>query len=284
MKDPMSPLTQVQNARKALDAAKERGVLLRCPDELDGLEKRHLQARGLYYSCDEAGAAKLAQAIITEAQALDQCGAVAKVANRTPTAQVVVPPEGLVDQVVALDGSGSSDPDGDALTYTWEFGDGQTARFTFPRTTYRYMREGNYTVKLTVDDSKGGTDTTSAPITVVRRLTLASEVLFDFNKSLIKPAGVQALAPVVQALRDQPTLRAELVGHTDSVGSDQYNLRLSLRRAEAVRNHLVSQGIDPARITVDGKGKSQPEVPNDTEANRAKNRRVDITLRPQAVQ
>jgi outer membrane protein OmpA-like peptidoglycan-associated protein len=209
---------------------------------------------------------------------------VAKVANRTPTAQVVVPPEGLVDQVVALDGSGSSDPDGDALTYTWEFGDGQTARFTFPRTTYRYMREGNYTVKLTVDDSKGGTDTTSAPITVVRRLTLASEVLFDFNKSLIKPAGVQALAPVVQALRDQPTLRAELVGHTDSVGSDQYNLRLSLRRAEAVRNHLVSQGIDPARITVDGKGKSQPEVPNDTEANRAKNRRVDITLRPQAVQ
>jgi outer membrane protein OmpA-like peptidoglycan-associated protein len=51
-----------------------------------------------------------------------------------------------------------------------------------------------------------------------------------------------------------------------------------------VRNHLVSQGINPARMTVDGKGEAQPEVPNDTEANCAKNRRVDITLWPQAVQ
>jgi outer membrane protein OmpA-like peptidoglycan-associated protein len=183
-----------------------------------------------------------------------------------------------------MDGSGSSDPDGGALTYIWDFGDGETARFTFPRTTHVFKREGNYTVKLTVDNGKNCTNTAAAPISISRRLTLASEVLFDFNKSVIKPAGVQALAPVVQALRDQPTLRAELVGHTDSVGSDEYNQRLSLRRAEAVRNHLVSQGINPARITVDGRGESQPEVPNDTEANRAKNRRVEITLRPQAVQ
>jgi outer membrane protein OmpA-like peptidoglycan-associated protein len=276
-------LVELGKARKALDTHLNQGILLRCPGEYADLERRHLQARGVFYACNDDEAIRLAQAILNDAGALDACGAMPKAACRV-SAQVVAPREGLVDQVVALDGSGSSDPDGRALTYVWDFGDGETARFTFPRTTHVYRREGNYTVKLTVEAAPDCTNTTSAPITVSRRLTLASEVLFDFNKSLIKPAGAQALAPVVQALRDQPTLRAELVGHTDSVGSDQYNQRLSLRRAEAVRNHLVSQGINPARITVDGMGESQPVVPNDTEANRAKNRRVEITLRPQAVQ
>jgi OOP family OmpA-OmpF porin len=199
-------------------------------------------------------------------------------------AQVVVPREGLVDQVVALDGSGSSDPDGGALTYIWDFGDGETARFTFPRTTHVFKKAGNYTVKLTVDNGRNCTNTASAPITILPGPVTISDALFDFKKSDLRPAGVQALAPVVQALRNDPTLRAMVVGHTDSVGSDEANLRLSLRRAEAVRNYLVTQGINPARITVDGKGESQPVVPNDTEANRAKNRRVEITLRPQAVQ
>jgi outer membrane protein OmpA-like peptidoglycan-associated protein len=68
------------------------------------------------------------------------------------------------------------------------------------------------------------------------------------------------------------------------MGSSQSNLRLSLRWAEAMRSHLVSQSINPARITVDGRGTSQLEVPNDTEASCAKNRRVAITQRLQAVQ
>ena len=276
-------IVELAKARKALDAHRDKGVLLRCPGEYLDLERRHLQARGVFYACNDDEALQLAQAILNDTGALDACGAPKAAACRV-VAQVVVPREGLADQVVALDGSGSSDPDGRPLTYIWDFGDGETARFTFPRTTHVFKREGNYTVKLTVDNGRNCTNTASAPISISRRLTLASEVLFDFNKSVIKPAGVQALAPVVQALRDQPTLRAELVGHTDSVGSDEYNQRLSLRRAEAVRNHLVSQGINPARITVDGRGESQPEVPNDTEANRAKNRRVEITLRPQAVQ
>lgn len=277
-------IVELAKARKALDAQRDKGILLRCPGEYLDLERRHLQARGVFYACNDDEALRLAQAILNDTGALDACGVTKAAMACRVVAQAVVPREGLADQVVALDGSGSSDPDGRPLTYIWDFGDGETARFTFPRTTHVYKREGNYTVKLTVDVGGGCTNTTSAPISVARRLTLASEVLFDFNKSVIKPAGVQALAPVVQAMRDQPTLRAELVGHTDSVGSDQYNQRLSLRRAEAVRNHLVSQGINPARITVDGRGESQPEVPNDTEANRAKNRRVEITLRPQAVQ
>lgn len=69
-----------------------------------------------------------------------------------------------------------------------------------------------------------------------------------------------------------------------SVRSNQSNLRLSLRQAEAVRNHRVSQGINPASIPVDGKSTAQLEMPHDTEASCAKNRRVAITLRLQAVQ
>jgi outer membrane protein OmpA-like peptidoglycan-associated protein len=277
-------IVELAKARKALDAQRDKGVLLRCPGEYLDLERRHLQARGVFYACNDDEALRLAQAILSDTGALDACGAPKAAMACRVVAQVVVPREGLADQVIAMDGSGSSDPDGGALTYIWDFGDGETARFTFPRTTHVFKKAGNYTVKLTVDNGKNCTNTAAAPISIEKKVVLTSEVLFDFNKSVIKPAGVQALAPVVQALRDQPTLRAELVGHTDSVGSDEYNQRLSLRRAEAVRNHLVSQGINPARITVDGRGESQPEVPNDTEANRAKNRRVEITLRPQAVQ
>jgi OOP family OmpA-OmpF porin len=274
---------ELAKARKALDAQRDKGVLLRCPGEYLDLERRHLQARGVFYACNDDEALQLAQAILNDTGALDACGAPKGMVCRV-VAQVVVPREGLVDQVVALDGSGSSDPDGGALTYIWDFGDGETARFTFPRTTHVYKRAGNYTVKLTVDNGRNCTNTTSAPISILPGPVTISDALFDFKKSDLRPAGVQALAPVVQALRNDPTLRAMVVGHTDSVGSDEANLRLSLRRAEAVRNYLVTQGINPARITVDGKGESQPVVPNDTEANRAKNRRVEITLRPQAVQ
>jgi OOP family OmpA-OmpF porin len=274
---------ELAKARKALDAQRDKGILLRCPGEYLDLERRHLQARGVFYACNDDEALSLAQAILNDTGALDACGAPKPLLCRV-VAQAVVPREGLVDQVVAMDGSGSSDPDGGALTYIWDFGDGETARFTFPRTTHVYKRAGNYTVKLTVDNGRNCTNTTSAPISILPGPVTISDALFDFKKSDLRPAGVQALAPVVQALRNDPTLRAMVVGHTDSVGSDEANLRLSLRRAEAVRNYLVTQGINPARITVDGKGESQPVVPNDTEANRAKNRRVEITLRPQAVQ
>jgi OmpA-OmpF porin, OOP family len=80
------------------------------------------------------------------------------------------------------------------------------------------------------------------------------------------------------------TRQAEIVGHTDAIGTEAYNDRLSQRRAEAVRNFFVSQGIAAARISVAGKGEREPVAPNTTAEGRVQNRRVEVTLRPMAVQ
>jgi OOP family OmpA-OmpF porin len=99
---------------------------------------------------------------------------------------------------------------------------------------------------------------------------------FDFNRAEIKPAGRDVLDGAVKVLRDNPSLHVVVEGHTDSIGSDAYNQKLSERRAKAVRDYLVRQGIDPSRITTRGYGKSRPVATNATEEGRAQNRRADI--------
>jgi outer membrane protein OmpA-like peptidoglycan-associated protein len=281
-------ITDLQKARAAIEDARAKGAATRAPDKFAELERRHLQARGVFYACLDAQASQMAQSIITDAQALlamrETVAQPPPVAgNRCPVARLTVPAETEVDAQTPIDASGSSDPDNDALTYTFDFGDGSTAKFTFPRTTHRYARPGNYTVRVTVDDGRGCTQVATASTTTVRRMVLrdtAKKVLFDFNQATLKPEARGQLGAVVQDLKDQPTLTVELIGHADAVGSDQYNLGLSRRRAEAVRNYLVSQGVPAANIKVDWKGEREPAVPNTTAENRAQNRRVEITVRP----
>ncbi len=99
---------------------------------------------------------------------------------------------------------------------------------------------------------------------------------FDFNKATIKPSGRDVLDKAVKTLKDNPDLHVVVEGHTDSVGSDSYNQKLSERRAAAVKAYLVDEGISAARITTRGYGKSRPVASNETEAGRAQNRRADI--------
>jgi len=183
-----------------------------------------------------------------------------------------------------MDASASSTQSGQA-TYTWDFGDGTPpATFTFPRTTHTYARAGNYTVKVTVDDRACGAASAAGPVTVVLRVVLTEKaggkVLFDFDKSNLKPEAIRQLQVVLQALREQPGLQTHIVGHTDSVGSDAYNMRLSQRRAESVATYLVQQGVPRQNITTDYRGKREPVASNATAAGRAQNRRVEITLTP----
>jgi outer membrane protein OmpA-like peptidoglycan-associated protein len=112
-----------------------------------------------------------------------------------------------------------------------------------------------------------------APATKIAELKSAH---FDFNKATIKPEGKSELDHAVAALKANPALKAEIDGHTDSVGSDAYNMKLSERRANAARDYLVSQGIDASRITTQGFGESKPIASNDTEEGRAQNRRVEV--------
>jgi len=276
---------EIAKARKALDDAKRVGASDRAPDRFAALEKRYLQARGVFYACNDAEAIRLAQSIVADlAQPVAApVPAPVPVANRPPVARLTVQERAQVGEAVPMDASASSDPDGDPLTYTWDFGDGTApAKFTFPRTTHPYERPGNYTVRVTVDDGRGGTDSATAPTTVVLRVVLqekgGGKVLFDFNKADLKPEARRQLAPVLQALRDQPALQTQIVGHTDSVGSDAYNLKLSQRRAESVANYLVQQGVPRQSIKTDWRGKREPIASNATAAGRAQNRRVEITL------
>jgi OOP family OmpA-OmpF porin len=99
---------------------------------------------------------------------------------------------------------------------------------------------------------------------------------FDFDKATLKLEGKRMVDEAVKVMKDQPTLRVSVEGHTDSVGSDAYNKKLSERRAKAVRDYMVSQGIDASRITTHGFGESKPVASNETAEGRAENRRVEI--------
>jgi outer membrane protein OmpA-like peptidoglycan-associated protein len=284
IRDPQA-LTDLNQARTAIDEARRAGNLP--PGQLSALEQRHLQARGVFYACRDAEASRLAQAIIADARARPVVAAPPPPANQPPRARISAPAEGEVNAALTFSGEGSSDPDGDRLTYRWDFGDGTSTSLTTPTATHPYARAGNYTVRLMVDDGRGGTDATSATVAVIRRVMLQETVgraHFDFDKATLKPAAEQELAPVVQELQENRTLQAELVGHTDSIGSDAYNLGLSKRRAEAVRNYMVAKGITQNRLKVDWKGEREPIAPNTTKAGQAQNRRVEITLRPLPVQ
>jgi OOP family OmpA-OmpF porin len=117
-----------------------------------------------------------------------------------------------------------------------------------------------------------------APVPTSEKVSFAAEALFDFDKALVKAEGKAALDDLLGKLQGMNTEVMVSVGHTDSVGSDQYNQKLSMRRAEAVKAYIVSKGVDAARVYTEGKGESQPLADNTTEAGRAKNRRVTVEV------
>jgi len=99
---------------------------------------------------------------------------------------------------------------------------------------------------------------------------------FDFDKATIKPEGKRRLDDAIRLMRDNPNLRVVAVGHTDSVGSDAYNLKLGQKRARSVADYLISEGVAPSRIDVRSEGESRPVASNATAEGRAENRRVEI--------
>ncbi|MBC7649791.1 MAG: OmpA family protein [Vitreoscilla sp.] len=116
------------------------------------------------------------------------------------------------------------------------------------------------------------------PATVATKVTYAADAFFDFDKSVIKPEGKAKLDDLVGKIKDINLEVIIAVGHTDSVGSDTYNQKLSVRRSEAVKAYLVSKGIEKNRVYTEGKGEKQPVADNKTSEGRAKNRRVEIEV------
>lgn len=111
---------------------------------------------------------------------------------------------------------------------------------------------------------------------VASKVTFSADAFFDFDKSVLKPEGKAKLDDLASKVKGINLEVVIAVGHTDSVGSDAYNQKLSVRRAEAVKAYLVSKGIEKNRVYTEGKGEKQPIADNKTKEGRAKNRRVEI--------
>src|SRR5690606_9666383 len=110
------------------------------------------------------------------------------------------------------------------------------------------------------------------------KVVLNADTFFDFDKSTLKPEGRQVLDQVAAQVSSINLETLIATGHTDSIGTEQYNQGLSERRANSVKEYLVSKGVDPNRIYVEGKGETQPVASNATREGRAQNRRVEIEI------
>jgi OOP family OmpA-OmpF porin len=110
------------------------------------------------------------------------------------------------------------------------------------------------------------------------KVSFAADALFDFDKAILKPEGKSKLDDLASKMQGINVEVIIAVGHTDSVGKDAYNQKLSIRRAEAVKAYLQAKGIEANRIYTEGKGETQPVDSNKTAAGRAKNRRVEIEV------
>ncbi len=113
---------------------------------------------------------------------------------------------------------------------------------------------------------------------VSEKITYNADALFDFDKAVLKPEGKAKLDDLVEKISHVTLEVIIAVGHTDAIGSDAYNQKLSVRRAESVKAYLVGKGIEKNRVYTEGKGKKQPVADNKTEAGRAQNRRVEIEV------
>lgn len=116
------------------------------------------------------------------------------------------------------------------------------------------------------------------PAAAASKVTYAADAFFDFDKSVLKPEGKAKLDDLVGKVKSINLEVIIAVGHTDSVGADAYNQKLSVSRAEAVKAYLISKGIEKNRVYTEGKGEKQPVADNKTKEGQAKNRRVEIEV------
>jgi OmpA-OmpF porin, OOP family len=143
----------------------------------------------------------------------------------------------------------------------------------FNRTAMLWLSAG---AMFGVAGSAIAADPPAAPAAKLEKVTVRAVTKFDFDKAAMKPADQAKIIGELGKMSDVTWQAVAATGHTDSVGSADYNQKLSERRAQAVKAYLVSKGVDPAMITTAGKGGSEPAASNKTGAGRAGNRRTEI--------
>lgn len=198
----------------------------------------------------------------------------------------VTPRSGDAPLRVELTGT-ASDADGRVVGYAWDFGDG--TRGEGARVIHLYITPGRYQVRLTVTDDDrlaasafATVDAMAAvaaqPEPLPRRITLQG-VTFAFDSADIRPEDAPLLDFAAEQLRGHASGQVRIVGHTDDAGREDYNQRLSERRAQSVAEYLGRSGIGSERLEIVGRGENEPVTSNETADGRAQNRRVEIDVR-----
>jgi outer membrane protein OmpA-like peptidoglycan-associated protein len=116
------------------------------------------------------------------------------------------------------------------------------------------------------------------------KIELKQTIYFEFRKAVIKPVSFPLLDEVALAMHDNPNIKVRIEGHTDSVGPDDFNMKLSQKRADAVRAYLIKKGVDPSRMEAKGYGETVPIADNRTQEGRDQNRRVEFVITSQGEQ
>jgi len=202
--------------------------------------------------------------------------------NRPPVVQAVCDPATVeVGRSCTLTAT-ASDPDGDNLTYRWTAPSGTLANPTSRSTLWTAgQQEGPVQMTVTVDDGKGGTASANVIVQVTRppvRNYTFEDVHFDFDRYSLRPEATRILDEAVSALQSDPNLRIEVEGHTCNIGTAEYNLALGDRRANAVRDYLVSRGVSADRLRTISYGEERPKYDNSREETRRLNRRAALTV------
>ena len=176
----------------------------------------------------------------------------------------------------------ASDPDGDPLTYAWKAAQGTLANPAARQSLWTApQQEGTVPVTVTVNDGKGGTASSSVNIQVVRPVVknyTFEDVHFDFDRFNLRPEATRILDEAVTALQQDATLRIQVEGHTCNIGTAEYNLALGDRRANSVRDYLISRGVPAARLTTITYGEERPKYDNAREETRRLNRRAALVV------
>jgi peptidoglycan-associated lipoprotein len=176
----------------------------------------------------------------------------------------------------------AQDPDGDTLTYRWTAPTGTLANPAERQTLWTAaQQEGSVPVTVTVNDGKGGTASDTVNIQVVRptpKTYTFEDVHFDFDRYTLRPEATRVLDEAVAALREDPTLRVNIEGHTCNIGTAEYNLALGDRRANAVKEYLVSRGVTADRLQTVSYGEERPKYDNAREETRRLNRRAALVV------
>ena len=207
-------------------------------------------------------------------------------ANRPPTVTAACDPCTVEVGRTATVTATAQDPDGDALTYQWTVPAGSLTSPTNRQSPWTAPQQtGPVTFTVTVNDGKGGTASANTTINVVRPTVqefVFEDVHFEFDRFNLKQDALRVLDEAVRAMQANPTLRIQIEGHTDNIGTSEYNLALGERRASSVRDYLSSRGINADRLSTVSYGEERPKYDNAREETRRLNRRAALIVRLQS--